>query len=84
MILQRVELDKLHEVIFDKKMDDRKNIKKYDHKIRKIIQKTINMIKIMTKCDKNVKFTKRENSRFIQNIFSLFVKLELGPSIIIR
>ena len=36
------------------------------------------MIKIMTKCYKNVKFTKRENSRLTKNIFSGFLNWILG------
>ena len=43
-----------------------------------IIQKTTNMIKIMTKCRKNAKFTKRENSRLTKNIFSGFLNWILG------
>ena len=36
------------------------------------------MIKIMTKCRKNAKFTKRENSRLTKNIFSGFLNWILG------
>ena len=45
---------------------------------RKSYQKTTNMIKIMTKCCKNAKFTKRENSRLTKNIFSGFLNWILG------
>ena len=43
-----------------------------------IIQKTTNMIKIMSNCCKNAKFTKRENSRLTKNIFSGFLNWILG------
>ena len=56
---------------------------KYDQIVLKNIQKTTNMIKIMTKCYKNVKFTKSENSRLTKNIFFLFLKSDIGPSTII-
>ena len=61
-------------------MDNQKNIKKqkYDRKNWKTIEKTINMMKIMTKYYKNVKFTKRENSRLTKNIFSGFLNWILG------
>ena len=61
-------------------MDNQKSIKKqkYDQKNWKTIEKTINMMKIMTKCYKNVKFTKRENSRLTKNIFSGFLNWILG------
>ena len=36
------------------------------------------MIKTMTKCRKNAKFTKRENSRLTKNIFSGFLNWILG------
>ena len=36
------------------------------------------MIKIMTKCCRNAKFTKRENSRLAKNIFSGFLNWILG------
>ena len=36
------------------------------------------MIKTMTKCCKNAKFTKRENSRLTKNIFSGFLNWILG------
>ena len=36
------------------------------------------MMKIITKCYKNVKFTKRENSRLTKNIFSGFLNWILG------
>ena len=36
------------------------------------------MIKTMTKCHKNAKFTKRENSRLTKNIFSGFLNWILG------
>ena len=36
------------------------------------------MIKTITKCDKNAKFTKRENSRLTKNIFSGFLNWILG------
>ena len=47
-------------LIFDEKMDNQKSIKKqkYDQKNWKIIQKTTNMMKIMTKYYKNVKADK--------------------------
>ena len=41
-------------------------------------KKAINMMKIMTKYYKNVKFTKRENSRLTKNIFSCFLNWILG------
>ena len=41
-------------------------------------QKTINMMKIITKYYKNAKFTKRENSRLTKNIFSGFLNGILG------
>ena len=68
------------QLIFDQKMDDQKTIKKqkYDQKNWKVIQKTINIMKIMTKCCKNAKFTKRENSRLTKNIFSGFLNWILG------
>ena len=61
-------------------MDNQKSIKKqkYDQKNWKTIEKTINMMKIMTKYYKNVKFTKRENSRLTKNIFSGFLNWILG------
>ena len=61
-------------------MDNQKSIKKqkYDRKNWKTIEKTINMMKIMTKYYKNVKFTKRENSRLTKNIFSGFLNWILG------
>ena len=61
-------------------MDNQKSIKKqkYDQKIGKSSKTTTNMIKIMTKCYKNVKFTKRENSRLTKNIFSGFLNWILG------
>ena len=61
-------------------MDDQKTMKKqkYDRKKWKIIQKTINMMKIMTTCYKNVKFTKSENSRLSKNILSGFLNWILG------
>ena len=67
-------------LIFDEKKDNQKNMKKqkYDQKFWKIIQKTTNMIKIMTKCYKNTKFTKRENSRLTKNIFSCLLNWILG------
>ena len=60
-------------------MDDQKSVKnqKYDQKNWKTIEKTINMMKIMTKYYKNVKFT-RENSRLTKNIFSGFLNWILG------
>ena len=36
------------------------------------------MIKTMTKCRKNVKFTKRENSQLTKNNFSAFLNWILG------
>ena len=39
---------------------------------------TTNMIKTITKCRKNAKFTKRENSRLTKNIFSGFSNWILG------
>ena len=36
------------------------------------------MIKTMTKCRKNAKFTKRENSRLTKNIFSGFLNWIFG------
>ena len=36
------------------------------------------MIKTMTKCRKNAKFTKRENSRLTKNIFSYFMNWDFG------
>ena len=47
-------------------------------KIGKSFKKTTNMMKIMTKCRKNAKFTKRENSRLTKNIFSGFLNWILG------
>ena len=61
-------------------MDDHKSIKKqkYDKKNRKIIKKTTNMIKMITKCCKNAKFTKREKSRITKNIFFCLLNWILG------
>ena len=61
-------------------MDNQKSVKKqkYDQNKWKIIQKTTNMIKIMSNCCKNAKFTKRENSRLTKNIFSGFLNWILG------
>ena len=36
------------------------------------------MIKIMSKCRKSAKFTKRENSRLTKNMFSVFLNWILG------
>ena len=68
------------QLIFDKKMDDQKTIKKqkYDQTIWKISQKTTNMIKKIAICCKNVKFTKHQNLRIIKNIFSGFLNWILG------
>ena len=45
---------------------------------RKIIKTTTNIINTITKCRKNAKFTKRENSRLTKNIFSGFLNWILG------
>ena len=46
--------------------------------MEKSLTKTTNIIKTMTKCRKNAKFTKRENSRLTKNIFSGFLNWILG------
>ena len=62
-------------------MDNQNSVKKqkYDQKNGKSYKKkTTNMMKMMTKYYKNVKFTKRENSRLTKNIFSGFLNWILG------
>ena len=61
-------------------MDNQKSVKNKNmiQYIRQIIKTTTNMIKTMTKCRKNAKFTKRENSRLTKNIFSGFLNWILG------
>ena len=44
----------------------------------KSFTKTTIMMKMMKKCCKNTKFTKREKSRITKNIFSCFLNLILG------
>ena len=61
-------------------MDKQKSIKKqkYDQKNGKSYKKPTNLINIITKYYKNVKFTKRENSRLTKNVFSGFLNWILG------
>ena len=46
--------------------------------VLKKVSQNNNMIKTMTKCSKNAKFTKRENSRLTKNTFSGFLNWILG------
>ena len=61
-------------------MDNQKSVKNKNmiKKNRNYTKTTTNMIKTITKCRKNAKFTKRENSRLTKNIFSCFLNWILG------
>ena len=64
-------------------MDNQNSVKKQKYhqnkwKSSKKVEKTKNLIKIMSNCCKNAKFIKRENSRLTKNMFCGFLNWILG------